>query len=237
MKCRIIRLILSLACFAVLAAGQQPKPPAPQPTPPPTKPPQPPVTQPGPPDQQITNSLRDVSLTGRLVMVDGTPPADMLPVGLRCVTPSQGTVGFNALSDLRGEFRFRLKVPYGPTADMGTRALGWACSVVMTIPGFQSINRSLAGVDIRMGADAGTFVLRPLTKADGTLISLNSLKAPDAARKELLKAREESAKEKWDSAAKHLEKATGIFPEYATASYELGRIQARLPGFSSNWRR
>jgi Tfp pilus assembly protein PilF len=226
------RLVLIVILFGAQAVAQQ-KPPVPPPTPPPTPPkpqPTPPPNQqptaPIPPDQQSgLDTIRDVMVTGRLVMPDGMPPPDMVPVGLNCGVNS--AANSSTMSDLRGEFRIRLKVPYGPTADRLSRQISTQCSVVLVLPGFETIRKDMGGIDLRAGADVGILVLRPLLKADGTTVSLNGLKAPEPARQELMKAREDIAKDKLSSAQGRLEKAIKIYPEYATAWYELGRLQVR----------
>jgi tetratricopeptide (TPR) repeat protein len=168
---------------------------------------------------------RDVMVTGRLVMVDGMPPPDMVPVILYCGVNHANNA--SKMSDLRGEFRFRFETSYGLNLDRVARQNAAQCAISVAIPGFEPIRKDLAGMDLRLGADVGMLVLRSLSKAEGTTVSLNGLKAPESARRELMKAREDVSKEKLDSAKSRLEKAVRIYPEYATAWFELGRLQAR----------
>jgi Tfp pilus assembly protein PilF len=234
------KLLLVAVLFGAQAVAQQNPPtqqnPPPQQTPPttppkpdpqPTKPPgnQNRATSTNPSDQLPGTDAMDVMVTGRLVMPDGMPPPDMVPVGLNCGNTQTDSI--SSISDLRGEFRIRLNALSGPTWDRLSRQIAMQCSVVVAIPGFETISKNLAGMDLRVGGDTGMLVLRPLLKAEGTTISLNGLKAPEPARQELIKAREDLAKEKLTSAKTRLEKAVRIYPDYATAWYELGRLQAR----------
>ncbi len=202
---------------------QQPKPqPQPQPQPQPREPSTPSVRgQATPPwESSNLNMQQTVMLTGRLVMPDALPPSDMVPVELEC--PGKGTA--RALSDLRGEFRFPLSMAHGPAA---RHSQSYGCNVVVRVPGFQIATKPLGNSDLSLGADVGILVLKPIQNAEGTLISYNSFSAPEAARKELLKSREDAQKGKLDSAVRRLEKAIGEYPAYATAWYELGRVQER----------
>lgn len=226
-----LRLAIAVVLFCVQIGAQQ-KPPTPPP-----QPPQPPPTQPKPdpaktskPPEDPTaererglNSDRDVMITGRLVMPDGLSPEEMVPVALSC-GPGRTS---STMSDLRGEFRLRLNVQSGPSGDIATRMTNMQCAVIVSVPGFLTVRKDLAGLDLKSGADVGFLVLRSPVKSEGTTVSMNGLMAPEPARQRLLKAREDLAKDKVGSAKSRLEEAIRIYPEYATALYELGRIQAR----------
>jgi hypothetical protein len=131
---------------------------------------------------------REMMLTGGLRMPDGSPPPDMIPV--------QAERAGSMLSDLRGEFRFRLRAYSGRIGEAITAQAMANCAVVVRVPGFETIRKNLGGVDIRLGADIGTLVVKPLAQSGGSLISWNSLKAPEEARSELIKAREDANRSK-----------------------------------------
>jgi Flp pilus assembly protein TadD len=228
-------LVLALLCGAPAAAQQTP----PQQQNPPANPAKPGSTPTLPPTNQNqattslptdspqeVDSMRDVMITGRLVMPDGLPPSDMVPVVLNCGMNAANSK--STMSDLRGEFRIRLSTPYGPDSDRLSRLVSMHCAIGVAIPGFETISKNMDGLDLRAGADVGMLVLRPLLKAEATTVSLNGLKAPEPARQELMKAREDLAKQKLASAKSRLEKAVKIYPDYSTAWYELGRLQVRL---------
>lgn len=224
-------LALCLVPVQVLAL-QQGQTPAPPTTPAPTTPTTPPRPQPIPiPGRQSQGQFetpppemgRDILITGRLVMPDGTPPADVLPVVLDCAMG----VRDDTMTRVRGEFRFIFKTESGPRSDLSTATRLMGCRINVRVPGFEVITVDLGRVDMRMGADLGNLILKPVGDTRASIISWNSLNAPEPARNELLKSREDVEKEKWDSAAKRLEKAIRIYPTYATAWYELGRLHEK----------
>jgi len=230
MKYLYFSVVLASVLFCAQAAGQQ-KPPTPTPTPQPQPGPQPakpaqnapryssPEPPPGP------ESDREIMLTGRLLMPDGTPPSEMIPISLTCHMSQ--TAGTSTMSDLKGEFRIPLKLRGGQESDPVSRRIATSCTVYVSIPGFQVIRKDVPDLTNSVGMDLGILVLRPLSKADSLLVSLNGLKAPEGARKEFQRAREDLTKERWDSAKSRLEKTIRIYPEHASAWYELGRLQAR----------
>jgi tetratricopeptide (TPR) repeat protein len=77
-------------------------------------------------------------------------------------------------------------------------------------------------------ADVGTIVLHRMEKVEGFTISATSAQAPDKAKKEYQKGREAAEKSKWDSAQEHFSHAVEIYPRYAVAWFELGRVQMQL---------
>jgi tetratricopeptide (TPR) repeat protein len=75
--------------------------------------------------------------------------------------------------------------------------------------------------------DVGRVPLHRLEHVEGTSISVTNALAPAAARKALEKGREQEQKGKWEEARNSLEKAVQIYPRYAAAWNELGRLQLR----------
>jgi tetratricopeptide (TPR) repeat protein len=68
-------------------------------------------------------------------------------------------------------------------------------------------------------------VLHRLEHVEGTSISVTSALAPSGARRALEKGREAERKKDWDRAILALQKAVQIYPKYAAAWFELGRVQ------------
>jgi tetratricopeptide (TPR) repeat protein len=62
---------------------------------------------------------------------------------------------------------------------------------------------------------------------EGSAVSVTSLQAPKEARQAYNKALQDLRKNKLPEAAKELHKAVDIYPNYAAAWYELGRIEAQ----------
>jgi tetratricopeptide (TPR) repeat protein len=65
-------------------------------------------------------------------------------------------------------------------------------------------------------------------KWNSTTTSVADLKIPKRAAKEFTKARQAMAVQDWKSAATSLERAVGIYPQYAAAYNNLGIVDARL---------
>jgi tetratricopeptide (TPR) repeat protein len=102
------------------------------------------------------------------------------------------------------------------------------CTLQAVLPGFTSQNIELASkVNETGNANVGTLVLHRMGKVEGLTISATSAAAPGKAKKEFQKGREDGAKAKWDSAQQHFAKAVEIYPKYAVAWNELGRVQLR----------
>jgi tetratricopeptide (TPR) repeat protein len=100
------------------------------------------------------------------------------------------------------------------------------CDLQARHAGFRSQSVSLANRRAMDNPDIGIILLHRLTPTEGTTISAVSLSAPKEARKAFEKGQEAIHKKKWDEAAKAFQKAVDIYPGYATAWYELGRLQA-----------
>jgi tetratricopeptide (TPR) repeat protein len=84
---------------------------------------------------------------------------------------------------------------------------------------------SLVGRHFVDDGNVGTIVLHRLSDVEGSAISLNSLQAPAKARHAYEKALLDMQRDKLPAAAKELRKAVDIYPNYAAAWFELGRIQ------------
>jgi tetratricopeptide (TPR) repeat protein len=183
-------------------------------------------------------------LTGKFMTEDGTAPPDRVRVELTCnsIPRPQGW------SDAKGNFTVQLgstnpdesfDLSYGTPS---IRNPGGAASI--TAPTFEVIPKDLTGCDLR-GAlpgytstvvslsahrrldspDVGTVVLHRMTNVEGQTISATTALAPEAARKALERATEALKKRNLDDAQKELKKAVEIYPAYAVAWFQLGRVQ------------
>ena len=75
--------------------------------------------------------------------------------------------------------------------------------------------------------DVGRLVLRRDGQVEGLTISATTAMAPKDAQKAYKKGQQKASKEKWDEAQALLEKAVQIYPRYAVAWFDLGRVQLR----------
>ena len=101
------------------------------------------------------------------------------------------------------------------------------CDIRARLAGFRSQSVSLATRRPMDPPDIGTILLHRMGENEGTTVSAVSLAAPKDAKKAFDKAMDARKKHKTDDAAKNLEKAVEIYPKYAAAWCELGRIQAQ----------
>jgi tetratricopeptide (TPR) repeat protein len=100
------------------------------------------------------------------------------------------------------------------------------CDLQAVLPGFTSKTVELASKMNEVGsADVGTIVLHRMQKVEGFTISATSAQAPDKAKKDYQKGREDEAKGKLDPAKEKFSKAVELYPKYAVAWFELGKIQ------------
>jgi tetratricopeptide (TPR) repeat protein len=116
----------------------------------------------------------------------------------------------------------------------GTRAPGnqgdrdlMGCDLQAALPGFRS---DVLHLDNRHSLDdtnVGTLILHRLANVDGTTISATTALAPKDARKAVEKGFNAIKKDKWDEAVKEFQKAVDVYPKYATAWVELGKVQER----------
>jgi len=191
-------------------------------------------------------------LTGNVKLDDGTPPPDPVTIERVC----NGAPRKLGYTDRKGRFSFQIgatagvmqdasedasALPGTPRAAAGSASGGAREQQLTGLPGTQLANCELRAVlaGFRSGMVAlemrrlvadpnvGTIVLHRLANVEGTAISLTSLQAPKEARRAYDKAVENLRKNKLPEAAKELRKAVDIYPDYAAAWYELGRIQAR----------
>ena len=99
------------------------------------------------------------------------------------------------------------------------------CELRARLVGFRSQSVSLANRRAMDSPDIGTILLHRLTPTEGTTISATSLAAPKDAKKAFEKGLDGLKKKKFDDAVKQFEKAVEVYPKYATAWYELGRLR------------
>ncbi len=223
--------------------GRTPTIPTPTPLPTPREPQREPDWRQQQPFPEIQ---RPIFLSGRVVLEDGTPPPEPVVIERIC----NGQPRPEAYTDSRGRFSFQLGQnttlmadasvnsaadPLGDPMRRGqgtgfgqTRAITErdliGCELRAVLPGYRSDLIPLAGRRLMDNPDVGTIVLRRLGKVDGTVISATTLNAPKDARKAYEKALEAVRKKKFDEARKQLQRAVELYPQYAVAWYELGRL-------------
>ncbi len=164
-----------------------------------------------------------VQKSGKVVIEGGGPLPE--PAIIEAVCGASAAVPL-ARTDSKGGFI----VGRGRDADVDARMQRGAvasvsnlagCSLQARIPGYLS---SVLSVVDNEAIDLGAIVLRRVSGAEGVIVSATGLRAPKDAQKAMEKARASIEKKKSDQARPQLEKAVEIYPEYAEAWFELGRI-------------
>jgi hypothetical protein len=184
-------------------------------------------------------------LTGKVVLDDGSQLTESANIQTLCRGRRQTVTH----TDSRGSFSFEL----GDRVTAAAESIGEAdvsstgnlnggggggsngiqrnwrdCELVAELPGFTSQPIELASrLSTFESADIGRLVLHRVGQVEGLTISATSAMAPKNAQKAYEKGREKAGKEKWDEAQKLFGQAVEIYPRYAVAWFDLGRIQFR----------
>jgi tetratricopeptide (TPR) repeat protein len=103
------------------------------------------------------------------------------------------------------------------------RLLG--CELRARLVGYRSQSVNLSNRRPLDSPDVGVILLHRLVPNEGGTVSSISLGAPKDAKKAYEKGLEQIKKKKPEDALKSFEKAVETYPKYATAWYELGRLQ------------
>jgi len=189
-------------------------------------------------------------LTGNVMLDDGGPPPDPVTIERVC----GGTARAQAYTDRKGRFIFQIGQTAGVTQDASEAGPGLQsrlstgpaggvgppaqlmlssapdaqlanCELRAVLSGFRSDRVSLVGRRLADDPNVGTIMLHRMANVEGTAVSKTSLQAPKEARQAYDKALQDLRKNTLPEAAKEFRKALDIYPKYAAAWYELGRIQ------------
>jgi tetratricopeptide (TPR) repeat protein len=183
---------------------------------------------------------RRAFISGKVVLDDGTPLTESANIQTLC----RGRRQTVAHTDLHGGFSFEL----GDTTTTAAAGIGEAdvdsmpnpagrsvsqrdwrdCELLADLPGFMSQPIELASrLTTFESTDIGRLVLHRMGQAEGLTISATSAMAPKDAQKAYEKGHAKANKENWDEAQQLLNKAVEIYPKYAAAWFDLGRVQMR----------
>jgi tetratricopeptide (TPR) repeat protein len=171
---------------------------------------------------------------GRVAMQDGTAPPVLVLLERVC----NGVPRAQAYTDSNGSFSFQVgltqDMPPDSTGDRApsgtestsakTSTLAYACDLRASLAGYRSDVVSLSSRRNVDDPNVGTITLHSLAKAQGLTTSATSELAPKDARKAFDKGLEAVKKSKADEAQMDFMKATELYPRYAAAWLELGRI-------------
>lgn len=166
-------------------------------------------------------------LLGKLTMEGEPLPWEPLLVEVNC----KGSVVNRTQTDLQGRFVIRFedthgveKTPQDAQRQLETKYEG--CLVKAALAGFHSTEKTIKVENFRDEPDLGTITLSAEDRGSGSEVSATTAKAPSNAMKAFEKARGEWLEQKPEPAAKDLKKAVQIYPEFAEAWFQLGKLEA-----------
>jgi Flp pilus assembly protein TadD len=202
-------------------------------------------TTPTSPTRQQTpypDTRRPIFLTGKVLISDGSAPSEPVTIERVC----QGYTRPEGYTDSKGRFSITLGQnngmamadashstfdPLNPNqGSLGTNTQGvdtrqlMSCEIRASLPGFRSDTISLANRRSLDNPEIGTIYLHRLGNVEGLTVSATTAMAPKDAKKAFDKGREAAMKGKLDDGIKQLSKAVEIYPKYAVAWNELGRM-------------
>jgi hypothetical protein len=197
--------------------------------------------------QVMPQEQRPVFLSGKVMVDDGTPPPSTVVIESIC----SGSTRIQAYTDQKGRFSFQFgdnsngvfqdasvgapNSPFGqPYSGPRMGALPGStiertmqqCDLQARLPGYQSESVSLAARRALDNPDLGTIILHPIAQVEGRVVSATSLAAPKKAVKAFEKGLQAVKKNKRDEAIKQFQDAVQLYPEYAVAWTELGKLQS-----------
>ncbi len=184
--------------------------------------------------------FRPLYLSGRVVMEDGNPPPETTIIELWCGGQRQP----QEYTDKEGKFNFRVggdrsRAIADSQRTIPGQAVGASgsdrsyvsltnCELQAALPGYTSSKIYLGRRSVFESSDVGTLVLKRAWKGEGSLISVNTLGAPENAKKAFDNAQKELEKKKPNrkKAVQQLEKAVQLHPQFAAAWNLLGENRA-----------
>jgi Flp pilus assembly protein TadD len=186
--------------------------------------------------------FRQLYLSGKVTLPDGSPPPEPVLIRLYCADGRQP----QAYTDRHGAFNFpvggaqqerimdasrtRPDSPVGASGPDRSFVSLMGCELMAYLPGYTSTKVDLGRRSVFENPDIGVLIIRPAAQGGGTLISANTLRAPAKARKAFEKAEKQLAKPDGDAskAAQDLEKATEDYPEFSAAWNLLADARLRM---------
>jgi Tfp pilus assembly protein PilF len=165
-------------------------------------------------------------ILGKLAMEGEPLPWQPLLVAVEC----KGTIVNLTQTDLQGRFVIRFVDSHGidPTPADAQRQMEThyeGCAVRASLTGFHSSEKILTVRNFRDETDLGTILLSPEDRGGGTEVSSTTKAAPGNAMKAFEKARAAWLEQNADGAQRNLKKAVELYPAFAAAWVQLGKIQ------------
>jgi tetratricopeptide (TPR) repeat protein len=165
-------------------------------------------------------------LLGKLAMEGEPLPWQPMLVSVDC----KGSIVNSTQTDLQGRFVITFVETHGtpgapPDAQRQLETKYEGCTVRGSVAGFRSSAVTVTMHSLRDDPNLGTITLSPETRGGGTELSTTTQAAPSNAMKAFEKARAEWLAQNPDGAEKNLKKAIQLYPTFAQAWLQLGKIQ------------
>lgn len=196
--------------------------------------------QPGPAAQSTEQT---VFFSGEVALQDGSTPAEPVRIQRVC----KGVAHDETWTDAKGRFSFKVAAgadsatpdsSQGPRNSDLSRPIGNStyysnpvttalrdCEVQAVLAGYWSDRVNIALKNTLEDTRVGTIILHPVTGAQALAVSATTLAAPPSAAKAYGKGLAAMRDRKWDAAEKEFTKAVTIYPKFAIAWFELGRLR------------
>lgn len=165
-------------------------------------------------------------LLGKLVLEGEPLPWQPLLVAVAC----KGTIVNRTQTDYQGQFVIRFvdqhgveAIPQDAQRQMETKYEG--CVVQGILAGFRSAEKTITEHNLRDEPNIGNISLTPEDRGGGSEVSATTKAAPDKAMKAYLKARAAWLEENSNGAQKNLKKAVELYPQFAEAWLQLGKMR------------
>jgi tetratricopeptide (TPR) repeat protein len=165
-------------------------------------------------------------LTGKVSLSDGGQPDDAIVIEFAC----GATIRSSVAADVKGRF----SLPLSPSSGQASASRGISgnispehldgCQLRAVLTGYRSDVIDLGKRESGDKPDVGTIVLHRDGHAEGTLFSVTTAGAPKDAGRALAKGRDAIREKRTDAAQEELKKAVRLYPKYAAAWFELGRL-------------
>ena len=159
----------------------------------------------------------------------------------------QGTEGRDATESGRDVFQnsgnrgptqgpggeYGISMPSNVRSGDSTRTELLGCELRASLPGFRTTSVMLRPDGSSWSLNVGVIVLSPMDSAPGATISLTTLAAPADSRNAYARGQKDIARGKFTDAEKELNKAVGLYPDFAAAWSMLGEVRRQQANASS----
>jgi tetratricopeptide (TPR) repeat protein len=165
-------------------------------------------------------------LSGNVTVTGGAFPWDPIPVDVTC----DGKIRYSTTADPKGNFVVTSVYNVGSSvgnsdgrSKLTASLIG--CKVQAALLGFDSTTLTIGNHNLLDNPNVGTITLKKEEGAESAALSSTTAAAPQEAKKAFEKSRAEWLDRKPEAAQRGLEKAVQVYPQFAEAWYQLGRIQ------------